>query len=142
MKKLALSLLTGAALAACAVTPPPAVVTADGRVCATGSIDADGNGAVTAAEWNAWRASGFGDWDVDDDNRISRAEFQNCYMAGGFYPVANYNPGYWTNYWTTFDANGDGFLTTDEYWSAGAWTRVDANGNGIIDANEWVWWSM
>lgn len=141
MRTLALTpLLAGAAMIAGCATAPPAVVTADGRVCATGSIDADGNGAVTAAEWNAWRASGFGAWDLDRDNRISRSEFESCYTAGGFYPVAYYNPGYWTNYWTAFDANGDGYLSADEYWSAQAWARVDANNNGIIDSSEWVWW--
>ena len=140
MRRLALvSLLAGAAITGCATTPP-AVVTADGRVCAAGSIDADGNGAVTAAEWNAWRASGFADWDLDNDNRISAQEFESCYRGGGFYPVANYNADYWNPYWTAFDANGDGFLTSDEYWSAQAWGRVDRNNNGIIDSNEWVWW--
>jgi len=42
----------------------------------------------------------------------------------------------------TFDANGDGYLSADEYWSAEAWTRVDRNHNGRIDADEWVWWPM
>ena len=142
MQKLALSAaLAGAAfITGCAATPPPAVVAADGRVCATGSIDANDDGAVTAAEWNAWRASGFGFWDADDDNRIDRTEFENCYRGGGFYPTASYDPAHWNHYWTAFDANGDGFLSADEYWSAQAWARVDANRNGIIDANEWAWW--
>jgi hypothetical protein len=139
MRKLVLSaLLAGtAAIAGCATAPaPPAVASA----CATTSIDADGDGAVTAAEWNAWRASGFGFWDTNDDNRIDRSEFQACYMAGGFYPSASFNADYWNHYWSAFDANGDGFLSADEYWSAQAWARVDANANGVIDANEWVWW--
>ena len=144
MRKLAISALLGGAavIAGCATAPPPAAVAADGRVCATGSIDADGDGAVTAAEWNAWRASGFAYWDVDDDNRIDRTEFEACYMAGGFYPAATYDPAHWTHYWSAFDANGDGFLSADEYWSAQAWARVDANRNGVIDANEWSWWPM
>ena len=74
------------------------------------------------------------------DGRISRSEFEACYRAGGFYPAANYNASYWTNYWTAFDANGDGFLSADEYWSAAAWAQVDRNHNGRIDADEWVWW--
>ena len=139
-----MTLLAGsAAIAGCAAAPPPpAVAVAAGHVCATGSIDADGDGAVTAAEWNAWRASGFGFWDTNKDNRIDRSEFEACYRAGGFYPIAYYNPDYWTNYWTAFDANGDGFLSADEYWSAQAWASVDRNRNGIIDSNEWVWWPM
>ena len=41
-----------------------------------------------------------------------------------------------------FDANGDGYLSADEYWSTAAWTRIDRNANGRIDADEWVWWPM
>ena len=137
------ALVAGAALAAgCATAPPPAAVTADGRVCATGSIDANADGAVTAAEWNAWRASGFAFWDTNDDNRIDRSEFEGCYMAGGFYPAARYDAAHWNHYWSAFDANADGFLSADEYWSAQAWGRVDANNNGTIDATEWAWWPM
>ena len=146
MRKLVFStLLVGAAwIAGCAPAPPPpaAVVGASGQVCGTGSIDANGDGAVTAAEWTAWRTSGFGAWDLNHDNRIDRTEFESCYTAGGFYPTAYYDPTYWTNYWSAFDVNGDGFLSADEYWSAQAWARVDANNNGIIDSNEWVWWPM
>lgn len=136
------ALLAGAAaVAGCAAVPPPPVVAA-GQACATGSIDANGDGAVTAAEWNAWRASGFAYWDTNNDNRIDRSEFQACYMAGGFYPAAHYNPDYWTHYWSAFDANGDGYLSAEEYWSAQAWSSLDRNRNGIIDAAEWNWWGM
>ena len=147
MKHLALATLLGgaAALAGCAMNPAPipaAAVAATGNVCATGSIDANNDGAVTAAEWNSWRGSGFNYWDANNDNRVDRSEFQACYMAGGFYPVAYYNPTYWTNTWTAFDVNRDGFLTADEYWSAQAWTSVDRNNNGILDSNEWNWWDL
>ena len=146
MRKLIITALmtSAAALGACAYqpAPPAAVVASSGQVCGTGSIDANGDGAVTAAEWNAWHASGFASWDLNHDNRIDRTEFQNCYTAGGFYPTAYYNPDYWTNYWSAFDANGDGYLSADEYWSAQTWANVDRNHNGIIDSNEWVWWPM
>ena len=141
MRKLALSavLASAAAVAGCATVPPGPAVAA-GQVCGTGSIDADGNGAVTAAEWNAWRGSGFAYWDTNDDNRIDQSEFQACYMAGGFYPAANYNADYWNHHWSAFDVNRDGFLSADEYWSAQAWTNVDRNNNGVIDSAEWNWW--
>lgn len=144
MKLLCISaaLAATAALAGCATAPPPAVVAADGRVCTTGSIDANGDGAVTAAEWNAWHGTGFGSWDTDGDGRIERDEFQACYMAGGFYPASVHDPAHWTHYWSAFDVNGDGYLSQDEYWSTQAWARIDANRNGIIDASEWAWWSM
>ena len=140
MHKLLLpALLAGAAaLAGCATAPPPVV--AAGNACATGSIDANGDGAVTSAEWNGWRATGYSYWDTNKDNRIDRSEFQACYMAGGFYPASAYNSAYWDRYWTAFDANGDGFLSADEYWSTRAWSTIDRNGNGIIDSAEWTWW--
>lgn len=146
MKTLILpALLAGAAsLAACATVPPatPAaeVAAADGVCAASSPIDVNGDGFISGDEWNTFRTAGYGVWDMNHDGRISRSEFEACYRAGGFYPAANYNANYWTNYWTAFDANGDGFLSADEYWSAAAWAQVDRNHNGRIDADEWVWW--
>ena len=143
MRNLAFAaLLAGsAALSGCAVTPVP-VALAPGQVCGTyGMLDADNNGSVTVAEWNAYRSGAYGGWDMNGDGRISRSEFQSCYQAGGFAPAAYYQPTYWDRYWTAFDANGDGFLSADEYWSTQSWSSVDRNNNGILDSNEWVWWT-
>jgi hypothetical protein len=143
--KSALLLAGAASLAACAATPPAtpvaAVAAAEGVCAASSPIDVDGDGWISGAEWNTFHTSGYGAWDMNHDGRVSRAEFETCYRAGGFYPTAYYNPDYWTNYWTAFDTNGDGFLSADEYWSASTWTRIDRNGNGRIDANVWVWWN-
>ena len=141
MRKLALSALlaTSAALAGCATVP--ATTAAGSGVCGTyGFVDANNDGFVSGDEWNTYRTSTYSFWDTNADGRISRSEFENCYRAGGFYREAYYNPDYWTNYWTTFDANGDGYLSNDEYWSSTAWTRADRNNNGRIDSDEWVWW--
>jgi hypothetical protein len=144
MRKLAFAtLLAGsAALAACAPAPAPVAVAAAGTsVCGTyGYVDANNDGFISGDEWNTYRTSSYSFWDTDADGRISRSEFERCYRAGGFYRTAYYNPDYWTNYWAGFDANGDGYLSADEYWSASAWTRIDRNANGRIDADEWVWW--
>jgi Ca2+-binding EF-hand superfamily protein len=111
-------LTTAAALSACETVPPPAAeAAAASNVCGT-----------------------YGYVDVNKDGRISRSEFENCYRAGGFYRTAYYNPDYWTNYWSAFDANGDGYLSTDEYWSSAAWATIDRNHNGRIDSDEFVWW--
>jgi len=141
------SLLAGAAsLAACAATPPAApveaVAAAEGVCAASSPIDVNHDGFISGDEWNTFHTSGYGAWDMNHDGRVSRSEFETCYRAGGFYPANYYNPDYWTNYWTAFDANGDGYLSADEYWSAGTWARVDRNHNGRIDADEWVWWNM
>ena len=144
MKRLLIaSLLAGsAALSACA-TVPPATVAAAGGVCGSyGYIDVNNDGYITGDEWNTYRTRSYGDWDLNHDGRVSQSEFETCYRGGGFYRTGYYNPDYWNYYWRGFDANGDGYLSADEYWSAEAWTRVDRNHNGRIDADEWVWWPM
>lgn len=143
MRSLNLMILLGgtAVIAACAPAPAPVAVASTASTCGTyGYVDVNNDGFIAGSEWNTYRTSTYGYWDLDRDGRISRAEFENCYRAGGFYQTAYYNPEYWNYYWTGFDANRDGYLSTDEYWSASAWTRIDRNSNGRIDADEWVWW--
>jgi len=140
MRNLALPALlaTAAALAGCATVAP---TTAASGTCGTyGYVDINNDGFISGDEWNTYRTGSYGFWDTDRDGRISRSEFETCYRAGGFYRETYYKPDYWTNYWTTFDANGDGYLSNDEYWSASAWARADRNNNGRIDSDEWVWW--
>ena len=140
MRKLAIATLlaSGVALGACATTSAP-VQTAG--VCGTyGYVDVNNDGVISGDEWNTYRTGSYGFWDTNSDGRISRSEFERCYRAGGFYRDTYYKPDQWTNYWTGFDANGDGYLSNDEYWGAAAWARADRNKNGRIDADEWQWW--
>ena len=131
-------------LVACTTYPAPLRPTAMDRTAAAcgtyGYVDANNDGFVTGAEWNAYRTGSYDFWDTNRDGRISQAEFQNCYYGGGFYRDAYYNRDHWQNYYTGFDANRDGYLTRDEYWGSAAWARADRNRNGRIDANEWQWW--
>ena len=131
-------------LAACETAPPAtpvAAMAAAEPVCAASHpIDVNGDGWISGDEWNTFHTSSYGAWDMNNDGRISRSEFEACYRAGGFYPATYYNPDYWTNYWSAFDTNGDGYLSADEYWSATTWGTIDRNHNGRIDADEWVWW--
>ena len=139
MRKLILPTLlagTAAALTACATVP----VAGSGMCGSYGYVDVNNDGFITGDEWNTYRTSAYGDWDVNNDGRVSRSEFENCWRAGGFYRDPYYNAGYWSNYWSAFDTNNDGYLSAEEYWSTQAWTRIDRNANGRIDANEWVWW--
>lgn len=102
-----------------------------------GPIDANGDGRISNSEWNAYRAGAYRGWDLNGDGRISRREYANCWYGGGFYPTytkAAYEPS-----WMAFDANGDGWLSADEYWSAAEWARLDRNGDGIVDSSEWPW---
>jgi hypothetical protein len=138
------ALASALALTACETVPPDTPVSAmaaNEPVCAASHpIDVNGDGWISGDEWNTFHTSGYGAWDMNHDGRVSRAEFEACYRAGGFYPASYYNPDYWTNYWSAFDTNGDGYLSADEYWSASTWARIDANHNGKIDPTEWVWW--
>ena len=143
MNRLLLASITASAvaLAGCDTVPAPATVAAAGHVCGNyGYVDVNNDGFISGDEWNTFRARSYGDWDIDHDGRISQTEFESCYRAGGFYRTAYYNPDYWNNYWTGFDANGDGYLSPDEYWSTATWARIDRNNNGRVDSNEWVWW--
>jgi predicted small secreted protein len=107
-------------------------------VCGTyGSLDRDNDGWVTSAEWHSYRVGAFPGWDANRDGRIDRTEFGSCWYGGGFY--TSYNRADWENNWRAFDANGDGWLSNEEYWSVSAWTRLDRNGDGRIDRNEWRW---
>jgi hypothetical protein len=142
MRKLALSALlaTSAALAGC-VTVPATPVAAAGNVCGNyGYVDVNNDGFISGSEWNTYRTSTYSNWDTNADGRISQSEFQNCWYGGGFYRDAYYNRDYWNQYWSAFDANRDGYLSNDEYWSAQTWTRIDRNNNGRIDSDEWMWW--
>ena len=135
-----IAMLAGAAgVSGCATQPAPLPMAA-ATVCAPGWVDANNDGVVSESEWNIFRAANYVAWDIDRDERLERAEFENCYRAGGFLPGTAFHPDYWTYYWDAFDANNDGWLTGDEYWSAAAWARIDDNRNGQIDANEWIWW--
>lgn len=142
MRKLALCALTatGAVLTSGCMTAPAPIPVANTNACGTGYVDLNNDGSISGTEWNTWRSGAYSYWDVDKDGRISRSEFENCWRAGGFYREAYYDPMHWNQYWTAFDANGDGYLSSDEYWSAAAWSRIDRNANGVIDSNEWVWW--
>lgn len=146
MNRLIPLLLAGAAaasLSGCAATPAamPVAATNSSTVCGTyGYVDINNDGWISGSEWATYGTKTYSFWDANADGRIDRAEFERCYRAGGFYAPAYYNPDYWTHYWTTFDTNGDGYLSPSEYWSANTYATIDRNRNGRIDSDEWVWW--
>jgi hypothetical protein len=141
MNKLAISAIIAgaAALGGCAAVPAAPAQMAAGGPCGTyGYVDVNNDGWISGSEWNTYRTSTYANWDVNRDGRVDRSEFENCWRAGGFYRDAYYySPDYWNTYWTAFDANGDGWLSADEYWSTNAWNSLDRNRNGRIDQDEW-----
>jgi predicted small secreted protein/Ca2+-binding EF-hand superfamily protein len=105
--------------------------------CGTyGPIDRNGDGRISNSEWTDYRAN-YRYWDTNGDGRISRAEYANCWYGGGFYPA--YHQGVYEPSWTAFDANHDGYLSADEYWSMQSWQNLDRNRDGVIDSSEWPW---
>jgi len=104
---------------------------------AYGPIDRDGDGRISNAEWNAYHAGAYRGWDLNGDGRISRREYANCWYGGGFYTT--YNKAAYEPSWVAFDANHDGWISSDEYYSSAAWTSLDRNGDGIVDSSEWPW---
>ena len=105
--------------------------------CGTVRIDANADGRISTSEWNNYRSAGYTYWDANRDGRISRAEYANCWYGGGFYD--KYNRATWEPSYRAFDANGDGWLSSDEYWGTTAWAQYDRNGDGVIDSSEWPW---
>jgi predicted small secreted protein len=105
--------------------------------CGTARLDANADGRVSTAEWNAYHAGGYASWDANADGRISQAEYANCWYGGGFYQT--YNRATWEPSYRAFDLNRDGWLSSDEYWNASVWAQYDRNRDGVIDASEWPW---
>jgi len=76
------------------------------------TIDTNGDGVVSAAEWDA----AFDAWDINDDGYIAQSEYL---LDGGF---------------TDLDVDANGLLT-DAEWNA-ALTDWDLDGDGFLDPNE------
>ena len=105
-------------------------------VCGTyGLIDRNGDGRISATEWNNYRGAAFAAWDVNRNGRISQGEFANCWYGGGFYPT--YNRGDWRPAFNAFDLNHNGTISAGEFFSTAAWARLDATGTGYITT--WPW---
>lgn len=139
MTKFIVPLLATAAASLAGCTTAPVATAASTGVCGTyGYVDVNQDGFISGDEWRTFGTKTYGFWDANHDGRISRSEFENCYRAGGFYSAGYYNPNYWTNYWTAFDVNGDGYLSADEYWSPSVYAKIDTDNSGRIDGNEWT----
>lgn len=86
------------------------------RPCSNfGMIDFDNSGIITPAEWSGFRNGVFNDWDMNDDRRLDRAEYDPCWRAGGFMN-AGFNGDEWNDSFGVFDGDDDGFLSGTEFF--------------------------
>src|SRR5690606_37032015 len=101
-------------------------------------IDADGDGQISAEEWDASRAGTahvFGEWDTDGDNMLSRDE----YDAGVGMQADVDSFGTWDDRYADWDEDGDSMLSADEY-NRGLWQTYDADESGFWSQDETSAW--
>lgn len=129
-----------ASTAGCAGNGAVETATASPVVCSSyGQIDKDNNGIINQAEWGGFRNGVFNDWDTNNDRRVSRAEFQNCWRAGGFRNDANFEFADWDDNFGAFDDDNDGFLGSPEFFGSDEFGMFDDDGDfGLeVGLNEW-----
>jgi Ca2+-binding EF-hand superfamily protein len=84
------------------------------------ALDADGDGAVTAAELGEWREGVFWAMDADGDEALSREEFMAVQMGPGADP----------------DSRGPRFEAMQAQ-KAAEYDRMDADGDGLVPKADW-----
>lgn len=97
--------------------------------------DADGDGAISAAEAKQARLKMFQRLDQNGDNQISGDEVEA--LRGRVNAMARMLDSAIVLRSQTMDANGDGTLTQTEFMSANPiFEMIDRNGDGTADATE------
>ena len=113
--------------------------------------DANHDGAITRAEWDAARAERFTQEDADHNGALSAAERPHWGGGGGGGGGADVRPppaggpppggppgGGGAHHGMNADANNDGIVSRAEYdgQSAAIFQRLDSDANGVISAAE------
>ena len=109
------------------------------------TLDADGDGRVSAAEAADWRDTVFVTMDSDDDGQLSREEYMTVQLGKGADPEQR-GPKYEEKQaekdaaFTEMDKDGDGFVTREQFLEAGAaeFARSDADGDGYMTMQEFI----
>lgn len=91
-------------------------------------IDTNGNGSIEEPEYLSFRGFAFDNWDADNDERITPAEFHACWRGMGWGDSASA--------FASFDENDDGAVGQEEFFEPEAFKRADANGNAVLEPGE------
>ena len=102
-----------------------------------GLVDRDANGIITQAEWGGFGDAAFGDWDINNEYRISRSEFETCWRAGGFRNDAAFEEDDWGVNFAAFDDDDDEFLDEDEFFGDEGFGLFDENDDSGLGLDEW-----
>lgn len=101
--------------------------------------DANSDGVVTRAEFDASRASNFARLDANNDGQLTREEMRADRGERGHHRGRGHRggPGGHGGF-EGADANNDGNITRDEFLARpiAMFERLDANHNGVIEASE------
>jgi Ca2+-binding EF-hand superfamily protein len=120
--------LAGLGLGGVLALGAPAVAFADDTGDKFDKLDANGDGKISAAEFDAGKQKRFQEMDTNADGKITSAELNAAKGAQG---SATEKVDKW-------DSNGDGALSVDE-WSSGSKEKFDAwdtDGDGSLSRSE------
>jgi Ca2+-binding EF-hand superfamily protein len=99
------------------------------------TLDADGDGKVTQAEMDAYKAAKFAEIDTDGSGTVSAAEFAAQHEAASDERKAKFI----ATMIERMDADGDGELSADEMSGAkrkSPFERMDTDGDGTLSEDE------
>jgi Ca2+-binding EF-hand superfamily protein len=129
---------TDAVEAAAAETGGNGAAGGHGKETFVATYDADGDGRVSRAEFDAERLEGFAARDADGDGIIHREEYVAEYEARLDADLAARRAAQMEQADGRFDAlddDEDGRMTPAEFDDSGAWMfgELDTNGDGVVD---------
>ncbi|WP_228275170.1 EF-hand domain-containing protein [Stakelama tenebrarum] len=136
----------GLAVAAAVMLPATAMAqdgpaAGHGKASFMSQYDADGDGAVTQAEFLAGREAKYNGFDLDGDGAVSEAEYVEEYIGRLDRELAERRARQIRQTYVRYgvlDSDKDRNMTLDEFNASGSrmFERLDSNGDGVIDSGD------
>lgn len=142
MKKLLTSTALALALGfgGAAFTSPVAMAVETEACSDFGMIDVNDDDLLSETEYSDWGDGVFDDWDSDDDGVLSKAEFDDCYEAGGWYESELDEE--WEadaeQLYAAWDDDDDGELTEAEFADEEEFAEWDADDDDALERQEFL----